>query len=127
MLYQLVPTSLPAYDSANTAASTSAAFGAGAGPGEGDVLLGWELKAQGVAFAMGGCRSVLPQQHNLLLALQHPPAVLAVPYPLPPQLVTPPGSQFPPLPLDGDTEEQVECELWDLTRGREWIDQKGER
>lgn len=88
--------------------------------------MGWELKAQGTAFAMGGCRSVLPQQHHLLLTLQHPPALLTVPYPIPAQLITPPGSHFPPLPLDGESEEQVECDLWDLSKAKDWMDQTGE-
>lgn len=70
---------------------------------------------------MGRCTSVLPQPHSIILTLQHPPALLTVPFPIPSQLLTPPGSHFPPLPLDGDTEEQVECELWDFTRGHEWL------
>lgn len=87
--------------------------------------MAYELKSQGVAFVMGQCQSILAQPHNLLLTLQHPPAILSVPYPLPPQLLTKPGSHFPPLPLDGETEEQIECDLWDLTRGREWLPQHG--
>lgn len=118
MLYQLVPTSQPTYESAPTAA-----FPPGGGPGEGEVIMGWELISTGVAFAMGKCQSVLAQPHNLLLTLQHPPAVLKVPYPIPEQLNTAVGSHFPPLPLDGETEEQVECDLWDLTRAKEWMDQ----
>lgn len=122
VLYQLAPTGTPVYES-----TASSLFPVGGGPGEGDSLMAYELKPLGVAFAMGQCQSILAQPHNLLLTLQHPPAVLSVPYPLPAQLVTPPGSHFPPLPLDGETEEQVECEMWDLTRGREWMQQEGER
>lgn len=73
---------------------------------------------------MGRCQSVLAQQHNLLLSLQHPPAILNVPWPIPQQLLAAPGSHFPPLPLDGDTEEQVECDIWDLTEAKAWIKQE---
>lgn len=110
-----MPTGVPAYDSAPTPS-----FPPGGGPGEGGELAGWELRCAGVAFAMGRVTAVLPQPHSLVLTLQHPPALLTVPYPIPAHLLTAPGSHFPPAPLDGDTEEQVECELWDLGRA-EWL------
>lgn len=100
-------------------------FPAGGGAGEGESLRGFELKNRGVAFVMGKCTSVVAQSHNLLLSLQHPPSIFVVPWPLPTQLVTPPGSHFPPLPLDGDSEAQVECEMWDLGKAKDWLDQSG--
>ncbi|KAL1407763.1 WD40 repeat protein [Vanrija albida] len=118
LIYQLVPTGQPAYESAPTSSFPSS------GAGEGDLLAGYELKPTGVAFVMGRCQSVLAQQHNLLLSLQHPPAILNVPFPIPQQLLAAPGSHFPPLPLDGDTEEQVECDIWDLTEAKAWIRQE---
>lgn len=74
---------------------------------------------------MGKCTSVVPQSHSLLLSLQHPPSILSVPWPIPTHLITAPGSHFPPLPLDGESEAQVECEMWDLTQARDWLDQRG--
>ncbi|BEJ15800.1 hypothetical protein CspHIS471_0504050 [Cutaneotrichosporon sp. HIS471] len=115
IVYSLLPTGVPAYESVPTTS-----FPPGGGPGEGGELAGWELRCDGVAFAMGRATAVLPQQHSLVITLQHPPAFLTVPYPIPAHLLTPPGSHFPPAPLDGDTEEQVECELWDMGRA-EWL------
>lgn len=83
--------------------------------------MGWELRALGTAFVMGGCESVLPQTHNIIMTLRHPPSILSVPYPVPSQLLTPPNSHFPPPPLDAATESQVECETWDLGNSRSWI------
>jgi hypothetical protein len=120
LFYQLAPTSRPSYDFPSTSA-----FPAGGGAGEGDIVMGWELRSLGVAFVMGGCESVLLQAHALLITLRHPPSVLTAPYPLPQQLISPPGSHFPPTPLDGEGEEQVECEVWDLTKAREWMDWQG--
>lgn len=90
--------------------------------------MGWELQPLGSAFIMGGCESFYPppSTHHLALTLRHPPSLLLVPYPIPAQLLSPPGSHFPPVPLDGDGEEQVECEVWDLTRGKEWLRYSGE-
>lgn len=120
LLYGLAPTSSPAYDTPATSL-----FPPGGGPGEGDTLMGWTLKPTGIAFVMGGCTSILAQPHSLLLTLRHPPSILAVPYPLPPQLLSPPGSHFPPIPLDGDGEDQVECDIWDLTKGQHWLSYGG--
>lgn len=83
--------------------------------------MGWELRALGTAFVMGGCESVLPQAHNIMMTLRHPPSILSVPYPAPSQLLTPPNSHFPPPPLDAATESQIECETWDLGSSRSWI------
>lgn len=88
--------------------------------------MGWELKPLGAAFVMGGCESLHAQPHALLLTLRHPPSILTVPYPIPVQLLTPPGSHFPPPPMDGDGEEQVECEVWDLTLGKKWMVYEGQ-
>ncbi|WVQ90764.1 hypothetical protein IAS59_004548 [Cryptococcus gattii] len=112
LFYQLVPSSRPSYDSPGPSTP---------GPGEGDVVMGWELRALGTAFVMGGCEYVLPQTHNIIMALRHPPSILSVPYPVPSQLLTPPNSHFPPPPLDAATESQVECETWDLGNSRSWI------
>ncbi|XAO25876.1 hypothetical protein I312_104706 [Cryptococcus bacillisporus CA1280] len=112
LFYQLLPSSRPSYDSPGPSTP---------GPGEGDVVMGWELRALGTAFVMGGCGSVLPQTHNIIMALRHPPSILSVPYPVPSQLLTPPNSHFPPPPLDAATESQVECETWDLGNSRSWI------
>lgn len=100
-------------------------FPAGGGAGEGEALRGFELKNRGVAFVMGKCTSIVAQSHNLLLSLQYPPSIFIVPWPLPTQLITQPGSHFPPLPLDGESEAQVECEMWDLAKARDWLDQNG--
>lgn len=116
LFYQLQSTSQPAYDHAPTSA-----FPQGGGAGEGDTLFGWELRALGSAFVMGGCTSLHAQAHNLLVTLRHPPSVLTVPYPIPPQLLAQPGSHFPPPPLDGDGEDQVECDVWDLLRAKDWM------
>ncbi|OXH27574.1 hypothetical protein J008_04717 [Cryptococcus neoformans] len=112
LFYQLVPSSRPSYDSPGPSTP---------GPGEGDVVMGWELRALGTAFVMGGCESVLPQAHNIMMTLRHPPSILSVPYPAPSQLLTPPNSHFPPPPLDSATESQIECETWDLGSSRSWI------
>lgn len=88
--------------------------------------MGWELRPLGVAFVIGGCSSILVLPHHLKLTLRHPPSLLTVPHPLPEQLLCPPGSHFPPTPLDGDSEEQVECDIWDMTKAREWIIYDGE-
>ena len=74
---------------------------------------------------MGKCPHIYPQSHNLLLSLQHPPGILSVPWPLPSALLSPPGSHFPPAPLDGDGEDQADCEMWELAEGREWVDSSG--
>ncbi|WVO14603.1 hypothetical protein L204_102239 [Cryptococcus depauperatus] len=111
LFYQLVPTSHPVYD--DTALTTP-------GPGEGDVIMGWNLRSIGVAFVMGGCEFILPQTSHLLITLRHPPSILEVPWPVPSHLVTPPGSHFPPPPLDGASEAQVECKSFDLSNAQ-WI------
>ena len=74
---------------------------------------------------MGGCTSLHAQPHNLLITLRHPPSILSVPYPLPSHLLTPPGSHFPPPPLDGDGEDQVECDIWDMLKAKEWMEFRG--
>ncbi|WVF67677.1 hypothetical protein IAT40_002436 [Kwoniella sp. CBS 6097] len=112
LFYQLVPTSRPSYDFPGPSTP---------GPGEGDVVMGWDLRSLGTAFIMGGCESLVAQPHNLLILLRHPPSILSVPYPVPSQLLSPPGSHFPPPPLDGDSETQTDCETWDLTQAREWM------
>ncbi|KAK8854501.1 hypothetical protein IAR55_003240 [Kwoniella newhampshirensis] len=112
LFYQLVPTSRPSYDSSGPSTP---------GPGEGDVVMGWQLRSLGTAFIMGGCESVLPQPHNLIMTLRHPPSLLTIPYPVPSPLLSPPGSHFPPPPLDGETEAQIECDTWDLNNAREWL------
>ncbi|OCF41006.1 hypothetical protein I317_05206 [Kwoniella heveanensis CBS 569] len=112
LFYQLVPTSRPSYDFPGPSTP---------GPGEGDVVMGWELRSLGTAFIMGGCESLVTQPHNLLILLRHPPSLLSIPYPVPSQLLSPPGSHFPPPPLDGDSESQVDCEAWDLTQARDWM------
>lgn len=70
---------------------------------------------------MGGCTSLISQPHHLLVTLRHPPSLLNVPYPIPDHLLAKPGSHFPPPPLDGDGEDQVECEVWDMTKAKEWM------
>jgi hypothetical protein len=120
LFYQLQPTPTLAYDHPPTTT-----FPQGGGAGEGDRLLGWELRALGSAFIMGGCTSLHAQPHNLLITLRHPPSVLTVPYPGPQHLLTAPGSHFPPPPLDGDGEDQVECDIWDMLKGRDWMGFKG--
>ncbi|WVQ95249.1 hypothetical protein IAU59_002344 [Kwoniella sp. CBS 9459] len=112
LFYQLVPTSRPSYDFPGPSTP---------GPGEGDVVMGWDLRSLGTAFIMGGCESLVTQPHNLLILLRHPPSILSVPYPVPSQLLSPPGSHFPPPPLDGDSETHVDCETWDLTQARDWM------
>ena len=109
-------TSHPAYD-----IPSSSTFPTGGGPGEGDVLMGWTLRPLGAAFVMGGCTSISPQNHSLMLGMRHPPSVLVVPWPIPPQLISPPGSHFPPAPLDGDGQEQAECEHWDFSKAHDWM------
>nr|XP_019045052.1 hypothetical protein I302_06968 [Kwoniella bestiolae CBS 10118]OCF23982.1 hypothetical protein I302_06968 [Kwoniella bestiolae CBS 10118] len=112
LFYQLVPSSRPSYDSPGPSTP---------GPGEGDVVMGWDLRSLGTAFIMGRCESLVIQPHNVLLLLQHPPSILSVPYPIPSQLLSPPGSHFPPPPLDGDSEAQVDCNIWDLQNAKDWI------
>nr|XP_019011783.1 uncharacterized protein I206_03889 [Kwoniella pini CBS 10737]OCF50564.1 hypothetical protein I206_03889 [Kwoniella pini CBS 10737] len=112
LFYQLVPTSRPSYDSPGPSTP---------GPGEGDVVMGWELRCLGTAFVMGRCQSLVTQPHNLLLVLQHPPSILTVPYPIPIQLLSPAGSHFPPPPLDGDSESQIDCSIYDLSSNTEWL------
>ncbi|WWC90379.1 uncharacterized protein L201_005312 [Kwoniella dendrophila CBS 6074] len=117
LFYQLVSTSRPSYDSPGPS---------NPGPGEGDVVMGWELKSLGTAFIMGQCESLITQQHNLLLLLKHPPSILSVPYPIPSQLLSPVGSHFPPPPLDGvdsnsQGQSQTECSIWDLQNAKEWL------
>lgn len=121
LFYQLHPTPTPAYDHPPTTT-----FPQGGGAGEGDRLLGWELRALGSAFIMGGCTSLHAQPHNLLITLRHPPSILTVPYPVPAHLLSAPGSHFPPPPLDGDGEDQVECDIWDMLKAKDWIGFKGE-
>ncbi|WWC93237.1 hypothetical protein V866_000070 [Kwoniella sp. B9012] len=112
LFYQLLPSSRPSYDSPGPSTP---------GPGEGDVVMGWDLRSLGTAFIMGRCESLVLQPHNLLLVLQHPPSILSVPYPIPSQLLSPPGSHFPPPPLDGDSEAQVDCNIWDLQNAKDWM------
>ncbi|ODN94637.1 hypothetical protein L198_04776 [Cryptococcus wingfieldii CBS 7118] len=112
LFYHLVPSSRPSYDFAGPSTP---------GPGEGDVVMGWQLTYLGTAFVMGGCQSILCQSHNLLITLRHPPSILSVPWPVPSQLLTPPNSHFPPPPLDAATEAQIECDVWDLSAGKEWL------
>ncbi|OCF75666.1 hypothetical protein I204_02958 [Kwoniella mangroviensis CBS 8886] len=112
LFYQLLPTSRPSYDSPGPSTP---------GPGEGDVVMGWDLRSLGTAFIMGRCESLILQPHNLLLVLQHPPSILSVPYPIPSQLLSPPGSHFPPPPLDGDSEAQIDCNIWDLQNAKDWM------
>ncbi|ORY32121.1 RIC1-domain-containing protein [Naematelia encephala] len=105
VLYTLQPTPNPAYDTPPAQPATYSA-----GPGEGGVLSGWALRPAGVAFVMGGCTSVLPLPHSLLLGLRHPPGLLEVPWPLPQTLVGgKTGNQYPPAPLDG-----ADGQLWDM-------------
>ncbi|WWC63641.1 uncharacterized protein I303_106246 [Kwoniella dejecticola CBS 10117] len=112
LFYQLVPTSRPSYDSPGPSTP---------GPGEGDVVMGWELRCLGTAFLMGRCESLVAQPHNLLLVLQHPPSLLSVPHPVPSQLLSPAGSHFPPPPLDGDSESQMDCSIYDLSSNNDWL------
>ncbi|WRT68724.1 uncharacterized protein IL334_005704 [Kwoniella shivajii] len=112
LFYQLVPSSRPSYNSPGPSTP---------GPGEGDVVMGWDLRALGTAFIMGRCESLVTQPHNLLMILQHPPSILSVPWPVPSQLLSPPGSHFPPPPLDGDSETQVDCAVWDLSNAKDWM------
>ncbi|ORX38232.1 RIC1-domain-containing protein [Kockovaella imperatae] len=116
LIYKLVSTSQPAYDQ-----PASSSFITPGGPGEGDVLVGWKLEPVGTAFVMGKVTSVLPQPRHLHITLQHPGSILTVPWPIPSALLASPGTQFPPNPLDGDGEDQAECEIWDLTEGKDWI------
>ena len=74
---------------------------------------------------MGRCTTILPQSHTLLIGLQHPPAILSVPWPIPSSLISPPGSHFPPKPVDGDGEDQAECEIWELDGGAPWVVRTG--
>jgi hypothetical protein len=74
---------------------------------------------------MGGCTSLHAQPHNLLITLRHPPSILSVPYPIPGHLLSAPGSHFPPPPLDGDGEDQVECDIWDMLKAKDWMDFRG--
>jgi len=74
---------------------------------------------------MGGCTSLHAQPHNLLITLRHPPSILSVPYPIPGHLLSPAGSHFPPPPLDGDGEDQVECDIWDMLKAKDWMDFRG--
>ena len=120
LFYQLQPTPTPAYDHPPTTT-----FPQGGGAGEGDRLLGWELRALGSAFIMGGCTSLHVQPHNLLITLRHPPSILSVPYPIPGHLLSAPGSHYPPPPLDGDGEDQVECDIWDMLKAKDWMDFRG--
>ena len=87
--------------------------------------MGWSLVYLGVAFVMGTCTTVLAQSHSLMVCLRNPPSILTVPYPLPPALLTRPGSHFPPPPLDGEGEEQVDVEVWDMTKAKDWMVQNG--
>ncbi|WVQ79752.1 hypothetical protein IAT38_001852 [Cryptococcus sp. DSM 104549] len=112
LFYQLVPSSRPSYDFAGPSTP---------GPGEGDVVMGWELRSLGTAFVMGGCESVLPQSHSVLMTLRHPPSILSVPYPVPSELLSPPRSHFPPPPLDSASEAQIECDIWDFTSAKSWL------
>lgn len=121
LFYQLHPTPTPVYDH-----PPFTTFPQGGGAGEGDRLLGWELRALGSAFIMGGCTSLHAQPHNLLITLRHPPSILTVPYPIPAHLLSAPGSHFPPPPLDGDGEDQVECDIWDMLKAKDWMGFKGE-
>ncbi|WVR09306.1 hypothetical protein IAU60_006371 [Kwoniella sp. DSM 27419] len=113
LFYQLVPTSRPSYDSPGPSTP---------GPGEGDVVMGWELRSLGTAFTMGGCESLVAQPHNLLVLLRHPPSLLSIPYPVPTQMLSPPGSHFPPPPLDGGADVQADCQIWDLSNARDWME-----
>lgn len=116
LIYQLVPTAKPSYDYPSTSQ-----FPLGGGAGEGDLLMGWTLRSLGVAFVMGGCESVQVQTHTITCTLRHPPSILTAPYPLPASLLSPPGSHHPPPPLDGDGEEQAECETWDMEQAKAWM------
>ena len=116
LFYQLRSTSKPSYGNPPTSI-----FPPGGGPGEGDILMGWKLASAGVAFVMGGCSSILPLPHTLILTLRHPPCVLTVTYPIPSHLLATPGSHFPPTPLDGNGGDQVDSDVWDLSKGRDWM------
>jgi hypothetical protein len=83
--------------------------------------MGWSLRSLGAAFIMGDPQSLHAQTHSLLITLRNPPSVLTVPYPIPSQLLAPPNSHFPPPPLDGDGPEQDDCEIWDLTKAKDWM------
>lgn len=109
-MYQLQPTSKPVYDHPLTSP-----FPELGGAGEGETLMGWSLRNLGVGFIMGGCESMSAQSHSFSFTLRHPPAVLTVPWPIPLQLLAPPGSHFPPPPMDGGGEDQVECEVLDMS------------
>lgn len=120
-MYQLQPTSQPSYDHPITSH-----FSPTGGAGEADTLMGWTIKSLGVAFIMGGCESMSAQAHSLSFTLRHPPAILTVPCPIPLQLLAPPGSHFPPPPMDGDGEDQVECEVLDMNELKGWMRSHGE-
>jgi hypothetical protein len=113
LFYQLQPTSSPAY-----AQPSSSTFPPISGPGEGDILLGWTIRALGTAFLMGGCTSVHPQAHSLIITLKHPPSILTVSFPVDQSLLSPAGSHFPPKPLDG---EVGEGDIWDMHTSKEWM------
>ncbi|KAL7422502.1 WD40 repeat protein [Cryptotrichosporon argae] len=116
LCYNLVPSAGPSYEPPPTP------FPPGYGAGEAPPLQAYTLVSLGVAFAMGAVQFVLAQSHSLLVLLRHPQSILLVPWPLPPSLLSPPGSHFPPAPLDGEGEEQVGIESWELAKGADWID-----
>lgn len=88
--------------------------------------MGWTLKPLGSAFIMGTCQTLCAQSHSLLIGIRNPPALLTVPWPVPGHLLAPSDTHFPPPPLDGDGPEQADCEIWDLTQGRDWAGWAGD-
>jgi hypothetical protein len=120
LVYQLQPTSQPAYE------DPPSSFPPAVGAGEGEPLFGFSLKPLGAAFIMGGVTAVLSQPHALLIGLKHPPSILTVPWPIPTEHLSPAGSHFPPAPLDGGETSAEGFHHWDLAEAREWISDHSE-
>ena len=115
LVYQLQPTSQPAY------APPVTSFPTAVGAGEGEPLFGFTLKPLGAAFVMGGITTILPQPHTLLIGLRHPASILTVPWPIPVEHLSPAGSHFPPAPLDAGETLVDGIEHWDMAEGAEWM------
>lgn len=71
---------------------------------------------------MGGVTTIIPQPHALMFGLKHPPSLLTTPWPIPTEFFTPPGSHFPPNPLDGGGPGRDDFEHWEMAEGSEWIE-----
>lgn len=74
---------------------------------------------------MGNAAAIIAQPHALMMGLKHPPSITSVPWPIPPEHLSPAGSHFPPNPLDGGAQNEEGFGNWDMSQGSEWLVSEG--